>query len=193
MELRRIVHTPARRKAIFTDLSKTPPMIYELWQELLLHLGEIHLRLASRNGVPRPLVTASGPRIAHPNAIPIRSGDIFRPVIRSKSGLALTLQSLLDGPVQPLPHPVARVQQATKAITSQAVAQVGHVQKEAVERLESTPTGHLVIEEAKGFLADIYGWYGAEWACRRVSAAISDYSVIPLIIDSEPAIPPPSS
>lgn len=184
MELLRILHDPVRRKAIFSDISKTPPLTHELWQELLLYLGRANFIIVTRGG-SRPLSTSSAPRAApapDPRAIPIKQGDIFRPVVKKPSSFGL---SSLDGPVRTAvpSEPVLRINHKAQEVEIKAVGQAKQIQGEVTKRIEANPTGHQVLGEAEGWLDAIYGWMGIEWARRNVERALPDQGVIRLLIE----------
>ena len=180
MELLRVAHDPIRRQAIFIDISKTPSLIHEIWQELLLHLGRANYKLVTRGG-SRPLIASSVPQTTaqpDPRAIPIKQADIFRPVAQKPLTFGL---SLLDGPVRAKPpQPVIKATEKTL----RAVNEIKQVQGQVLERIESTPTGHTVLIEATGRLDIIYGWAAEEWARSSVERSLPDQDLVRHIIDS---------
>ena len=186
MELIRVVQLPARRKAIFADITRppTPTLTHEIWQELLLHLGRVHYTLVTRGGsrsfsAPAASQAAVTP---DPRSISVKQADIFRPVVKQKSSYGL---SLLDGPIRAVPpQPVTQLVQATRQIESKAVAQAKQVQNEVVGRIEATPMGHTVLGEADGWTDAVYSWMGLEWAGRSIGQSLPDMDLARLVLDS---------
>ncbi|WWD18367.1 hypothetical protein CI109_102817 [Kwoniella shandongensis] len=182
MELLRNVHIPLRRKALFDDISKSPTLTTELWQELLLQLGRVHSTLVSR-GAPSSSSTASRPATARPSApdpraIPVRQGDIFRPITKQRSTFGL--KAVLDGPIRSAPpEPVVKVTQAGAL----AVKRVEAVQDQVMGRIEATPVGGAIVGEAKGLRKGVYDWAGKEWAKRNMRIALADMLIAQRIIE----------
>ncbi|WVQ96832.1 hypothetical protein IAU59_003939 [Kwoniella sp. CBS 9459] len=160
MELLRVSHIPAKRKIIFEDISKSP-LVLELWQALLLQLGQVYSNLS---GAPSSSAAASAPlksSAPDPRAIPIKQGDIFRPISKQKSGY--NLSSVLDGPIRSVPpEPVAKVSE----LGAVAVKRAEEVQGQVLGKIQATPVGGAVLSEAKGYRASVEGWMGKEWARR---------------------------
>ncbi|WVF69334.1 hypothetical protein IAT40_004110 [Kwoniella sp. CBS 6097] len=165
MELLRVSHIPAKRKIIFEDISKAP-LALELWQALLLQLGQVHSNLSGgsvSSAAPSAPVKSSSP---DPRAIPIRQGDIFRPIVKQKSGY--NLSSVLDGPIRSVPpEPVAKVSE----LGAVAVKRAEEVQGQVIGKIQATPVGGAVLSEAKGYRASIEGWMGKEWARRGLRSS----------------------
>jgi hypothetical protein len=189
MELLRVANTPARRKAIFSDMSRSPPLINSLWQEMLLSLGRSYQTLSSRG-----IASASRPPSAikpastgpDPRSIAIKQADIFRPVVKQKSTLSLALQNVLDGPIRPTPPtPVTKVGEAAMIVRQRAVKSAEDVQAQVVGRIEATPLGNKVVSEAKGWSARTHAWVGRTWATRRFDGVLPDVESALWIIDSE--------
>ena len=188
MEVVRVSHDPVRRRAIFGDISKTPVLTHEIWQELLLRLGQAHHRLVTRNGLltQQPLKSAiRSPADSH--SIALKQGDIFKPAIKHRSTFDLTtIQNVLDGPVQSVPpEPVRKLEQVAKEVEGKAAAQIQDAKKEVMGRFEGMPVGHAVMEETMGWLGMIYTWAGEEWSRRNVETVMPDTMVIVWIIDSK--------
>ena len=183
MEVRRVVHNPARRKAIFNDISQSPPLTHQIWQGLLLHLGRTNYALVTRGG-SRPLTASPAPRSApapDPRAIPIKQADIFRPAVKKPSTFGL---SLLDGPVRAMPpEQVLRAAQKAVQIEGKAAEQVKQLQGRALEKIEGTETGHKVLDEAQSRLSAVYEWAGEDWAGRSVERSLPDREIIQHVID----------
>nr|XP_018262516.1 uncharacterized protein I303_05533 [Kwoniella dejecticola CBS 10117]OBR84674.1 hypothetical protein I303_05533 [Kwoniella dejecticola CBS 10117] len=180
MELLRISHVPAHRKALFSDISNSPNLTTELWQELLLQLGRINSRLSA------PLPTASTgtapppakPAVPNPRAIPIKQGDIFKPIAKKQSTYGL--KEILDGPVgQAPPEPVAKVAQ----VGTLAIKKAEEVQNHVVGRIEATPIGGNVLSEARGWRQGLYDWLGREWAIRGLRSNARDWLLAQRIIE----------
>ena len=191
MELLRVSHTPARRQAIFSDISQKGSMTSELFQQLLLHLGRQYAQLATR-GLPASTVSAAPPikSVADSHSIAVKSGDVFKPIVRSKSGLSVALKTVLDGPIRPAPPaPVLKAQVLSKEMSTKAVARIEGSSKEVLGRIEATPTGHAVVGEAKRFGEAVYTWGGKEWARRRVDAALPEPVVLQRLIEGRSASP----
>ncbi|OCF30604.1 hypothetical protein I316_07732 [Kwoniella heveanensis BCC8398] len=180
MELLRISHIPAKRKIIFDDISKSP-LALELWQALLLQLGQVHSNLSGSSSTSSTPSAPSRPSAPDPRAIPVKQGDIFRPVTKQKSGYSLS--SVLDGPIRSVPpEPVAKVTE----LGAVAVKRAEEVQGQVIGKIQATPVGGAVLSEAKGYRASIEGWMGEEWARRglRVSnAGVEEWLIAQRIID----------
>nr|XP_019012623.1 uncharacterized protein I206_02118 [Kwoniella pini CBS 10737]OCF51404.1 hypothetical protein I206_02118 [Kwoniella pini CBS 10737] len=180
MELLRISHIPAHRAAFFSDISKSPNLTTELWQELLLQLGRVNSKLSA------PPVTASSgttpppakPAVPDPRAIPIKQGDIFRPIAKKQSTYGL--KEILDGPVgQAPPEPVAKVAQ----VGTLAIKKAEEVQTQVVGRIEATQIGGTVLGEARGWRQGLYDWLGKEWAIRGLRGNAADWILAQRIIE----------
>lgn len=184
MELARIVHDPVRRKAMFSDISKTTPLTHDIWQQLLLHLGRANYKSVTRGG-SRPLASPTAQQTVKtpdPRAIPIRQAEIFRPVIKKASSYGL---SLLDGPTQAVPpEPVLKLSQRAMHIEGVAIERAKQLQHQVVGRIEATPTGHTVLDETQGWIDASHAWAGMEWARRNVQRALPDPDATRLIVES---------
>lgn len=187
MELLRVSHLPNRRKAIFTDISKTPTLTAELWQELLVHLGRIHHNLVTRGGYRiASASSAARPSSApDPRSIPVRSADIFRPATKPQSSLQLALKNVLDGPVRAPPQPVLKVQQLGRMAQVEAGKKAEEVQKQVMGRIEATPVGATVLSEAKGWNKAMWSWVGEQWVTRTVQRSLPEVLLAKRIIESK--------
>ncbi|KAK8858480.1 hypothetical protein IAR55_002707 [Kwoniella newhampshirensis] len=180
MELLRNVHVPLRRKALFDDISKSPTLTTELWQELLLQLGRVHSTLVSR-GAPSSTAArpaASRPSAPDPRAIPIRQGEIFRPLTKQRSTFGL--KAVLDGPIRTAPpESVVKASQ----VGAMAVKRVEEVQGQVMGRIEATPVGGAIVSEAAGLKKSAHDWAGKEWAKRNIQLALGDMLIAQRIIE----------
>ncbi|WWC95968.1 hypothetical protein V866_002835 [Kwoniella sp. B9012] len=177
MELLRISHIPSHRKIFFSDTSKSPNLIVELWQELLLQLGSVNSKLSSSStSVPRSSVP-SKPSVPDPRAIPIKQGDIFRPIAKKRSTYGL--KEILDGPIRstpPAPEPIAKV-------GNLAIQKVEQVQSQVVHRIEATPIGTTALGEVRSYRQGAYDWMGKEWARRNIRLCAGDWILAQRIIE----------
>jgi len=200
MELARVAHNPARRKAIFADMpshSSTEPLIVELWTELLLRLGRNYQLLSSRGGSRLTAAMASAPAqsVQDSHAIPIKSGDILRPAVRQRSRFSAILQNLLDGPARmqpPVAVAVQRIELTAKELKPKTVEQVWSLGTGVVGRLEATPSGkafvdegRIAVESVEGWVQSLYTLTGTEWAEQSVGRSRPDPEKMEWIIDSE--------
>jgi nucleoporin NDC1 len=188
MELLRVAHIPARRQAIFTDISKTPTLTTELWQELLIQLGHIRHTTVTRGGslVASAAPTSSSARRA-PDArtIPVRSADIFRPASKPPSTLQTALKTVLDGPIRAPPQPVLKVQQLGRMAQEEAGKKVEEVQQQVLGRIEAIPVGATVLSEAKGWNQALWSWVGREWARRSIQRSLPEIVLAQRIIEGK--------
>ncbi|WWD04733.1 hypothetical protein V865_002804 [Kwoniella europaea PYCC6329] len=177
MELLRISHIPSHRKIFFSDISTSPNLIVELWQELLLQLGSVNSKLSSSSTpVPRSSVPAK-PSVPDPRAIPIKQGDIFRPIAKKQSTYGL--KEILDGPIRstpPAPEPIAKV-------GNLAIQKVEQVQSQVVHRIEATPIGTTALGEVRSYRQGAYDWMGKEWARRNIRLSAGDWILAQRIIE----------
>lgn len=189
MELLRVVHNQNRRKALFEEVatSSQPDLTAALWQELLIHLGRINQTLSTRGGTrvttrPAPSsVPASRP--SSTRAIPLQSGAIFRPAIKSQSGLQSFLTGVMDGPIQAAP------QQATKTIKQiedKGEEKARAVAQGALEWVERKPISGPVLKQSTSWLDDnVWSVAGAEWARRSIVLSLGDMILAQRIIEGE--------
>ncbi|KAL7423217.1 hypothetical protein Q5752_002517 [Cryptotrichosporon argae] len=182
-EVQRVAHLPARRKALFADLSRSPPPLRELWHALLLDLARAHAALA-------PPRAAAAPRPATPPAdrhsIALKQADIFRPVSRQKSMLALAVQGVLDRPG------TASVTVATPALPGQARAIAGAKKIEtAVAKSIEGPVAHAkaapVVKRSLGLYHTAAGaataWTAQTWARRSVRTRVPEPDRLARLVD----------
>lgn len=195
MEMLRVAHEPARRKAIFADVSNyasSPVLTHVLWQELLLVLGRTNHRLSTRAGRS----SASGPApaarpVQDARSITVKQGDIFRPVQKKKSSYGLSLlQNAVDGPIRAAPpQPVLKIEEAAGKAQIKAIEGAKGVQQSIVARIEGIEGAGEVIGKAKGswqsWRDSTYAWEGGEWARRNVDLYIPNREIASWIIDSE--------
>nr|XP_019045790.1 hypothetical protein I302_06181 [Kwoniella bestiolae CBS 10118]OCF24720.1 hypothetical protein I302_06181 [Kwoniella bestiolae CBS 10118] len=178
MELLRISHIPSHRKVFFSDISKSPNLTTELWQELLLQLGSINSKLSSSPSTPTAASSAPPkPSAPDPRAIPIKQGDIFRPIAKKQSTYGL--KEILDGPIRsapPAPEPVVKV-------GNLAIAQVEKVQSQVVHRIEATPIGTTALGEVRSYRQGAYDWMGREWAGRNLGLSAGEWILAQRIIE----------
>lgn len=187
MELLRVVSIPRHRKIFFDDISKSPSLISQLCQELLLQFGKVHNVLVNRGVTIQPQntksspVAASGISTAHDERkISIRQADIFRPLAKPKS--TFNLKSILDGPIQATaPSPVVKLGQAGTL----AIKHVESVQDRVVGRIEGNPVGGAIVNEAKGARKGVNEWAGKEWGRRSVRSVLGEVLVAQRVIESE--------
>ncbi|WRT67649.1 uncharacterized protein IL334_004621 [Kwoniella shivajii] len=181
MELLRISHIPSHRKALFSDVSKSPNLIIELWQELLLQLGQVNVSLSSAipsQDSPPTSSTPSRPNAPDPRSIPIRQADIFRPITKKQSTYGL--KEVLDGPIKSIPP--APIAKATE-VTNLAVSKIEQVQSQVVGKIETTPIGETVLKETRGWKKGFYEWIGQDWAKRGLKNNAKDWLLAQRIIE----------
>lgn len=186
MELLRVISIPRCRKIFFDDISKSPSLISQLCQELLLQFGKVHHVLINRGAAIQPQSSqlspvASSTISATPDErkIPVRQADIFRPLAKPKS--TVNLKSVLDGPIQAsTPSPVVKLAQAGTL----AIKHVESVQDQVVGRIEGNPVGDAIISEAKGARKNVNEWAGKEWGRRSVRSVLGEVLVAQRVIES---------
>ncbi|OXB37300.1 hypothetical protein LQV05_003651 [Cryptococcus neoformans] len=179
MELLRVVSIPRHRKIFFDDISKSPSLISQLCQELLLQFGKVHNVLINRGVTVEPQSTRSSPvaasviSTAHDERkIPVRQADIFRPLTKPKS--TFNLKNILDGPIQATPpSSVVKLGQAGTL----AMKHVESVQDRVVAQIEGNPFGGAIVNEAKGTRKGVNEWAGKEWGRRSVRSVLGDVLV----------------
>lgn len=187
MELLRVISIPRCRKIFFDDISKSPSLISQLCQELLLQFGNVHHVLVSRGATSKPQSSQSSPvasstisTTADERKIPVRQADIFRPLAKPKS--TINLKSVLDGPIQAsTPSPVVKLTQAGTL----AMKHVESVQDQVVGRIEGNPVGDAIVSEAKGARKNVNEWAGKEWGRRSVRSVLGEVLVAQRVIESE--------
>ncbi|ODN95784.1 hypothetical protein L198_04402 [Cryptococcus wingfieldii CBS 7118] len=181
MELLRVAHIPASRKALFDNISRSPIPVLALWQDLLLHFGTVHHTLITRGSISRPLTPAqpSTPSSAH--AIPIKQGDIFRPQPKAKSS-SFNLKAAFDGPIRPSAPPPAVAENISK-VGDLAKKRIGEAQGMALGRIEATGVGASFVGEARVARRDVHEWAGREWARRSVRVVLGDAVIVQRVID----------
>jgi len=186
MELLRVVHDKPRREIIFLDISRSPVLTHEIWQELLLQLGRQYQHLSTRGGSlssSRPVpVQASGP---DPRAIQVRQADVFRPSAKPKSGLQSAIENVLDGPIEPTPPQVINAERKVLEVGAKPLKQIEGLLEVGLEKVESTRTGEVIVQTSLGMKQDVQQWTGKEWARRNVRNSLPEPEVIRWIIDSE--------
>jgi len=185
MELMRVARIPARRQAIFGDLSTHPVFVHQLFEALLLQLGKRYTTISTRGGL-RPAVKAAAPVMPtgpDPRALQVKQADIFRPTVKANSAIGSTLQNVLDGPVIAPPAWAAKVDPSV--VGPKVLGQVEGVASEAVKMIEGKPYGDKVIVEGRGVLKSLYAWTGREWARNNVAICLPDPMVVSWIIDGE--------
>lgn len=186
MELADVARSSARRKAVYGDVSNRNPTLWvDMWQTIMLHLGESHRVLLTRNGrtIPAAIIQPAAPSSAQPDAhaIQIKQDDIFRPAARAAAAappnkgvawlqtvisLSTSIGTSISAALLPLVRkaPVVVPKQVDGAVAKiQAVkpavkSEVQHVQETLEQRLTA-------LTRAKGF---IKAASGAEWAYREV-------------------------
>ena len=179
MELVRVSHDPARRKVIFSDVSKMPILTHELWQELLLLLGRSYQSIQARGGRLQPsgpIARVSPPRV-DPHTIKPVQADIFRPVAQKKSKIETVLQNVLDGPIRPPPPAVMQAERAVLKAETSTMKGVARVQKGVLDKVGAFPVG--------GVLSAARGVKGMIWAKRSIEASIPDPIRLEWILDSK--------
>lgn len=190
MELLRVSNNKTRRQALFSGTSKGQPPILSVWEDLLLHLGRAHQTLISRGGSRQsPSAPASRPApVQDSHTVQVRQANIFRPASLPKtSGLTATIQSALEGPVQAAPPAIlGKAQNLALDVKGKAEVKAVEWKEEVVGRVAGTEVGGTVIKEAKGVLAGLGEWVGAEWADRQVRTSIPEPVTLERILDSEP-------
>lgn len=188
MELIRIVHSPERRKVIFSDVATNaqPDLTTALWQELLVHLGRVNQTLVTRGGTrvatrPAPSsVPASRPSDAR--AIPLQSGAIFRPSIKNQSGLQTFFTSVLDGPIQATPQTIKKVQQ----IEGKGEEKAKEVARGALEWAERKSIAGPVLKQSSTYMEEhFWNQVGREWTRRHVALSLGDFALARRIIESQ--------
>ncbi|KIS02221.1 hypothetical protein L804_00481 [Cryptococcus deuterogattii 2001/935-1] len=185
MELLRVISIPRCRKIFFDDISKSPSLISQLCQELLLQFGNVHHVLVSRGATSKPQSSQSSPvasstisTTADERKIPVRQADIFRPLAKPKS--TINLKSVLDGPIQAsTPSPVVKLTQAGTL----AIKHVESVQDQVVGRIEGNPVGDAIVSEAKGARKNVNEWAGKEWGRRSVRSVLGEVLVAQRVIE----------
>ncbi|KIR29716.1 hypothetical protein I309_01201 [Cryptococcus deuterogattii LA55] len=185
MELLRVISIPRCRKIFFDDISKSPSLISQLCQELLLQFGNVHHVLVSRGATSKPQSSQSSPvasstisTTADERKIPVRQADIFRPLAKPKS--TINLKSILDGPIQAsTPSPVVKLTQAGTL----AIKHVESVQDQVVGRIEGNPVGDAIVSEAKGARKNVNEWAGKEWGRRSVRSVLGEVLVAQRVIE----------
>lgn len=187
MEMMRVSRDPARRKAIFENLSQQPVLIHQVIEALLLQLGKRFNTLQTRGGLvatakPAAPIKPSGP---DPRTIQVQQADIFRPSARASSVVGSTLQNVLDGPVVAPPDWTAKIDPSV--VGPKVMGQVEGVAGEALKMIEGKPYGGQVLDGGRGFLASLNGWTGREWARSNVAISVPDPMIITWIVDGESA------
>ncbi|WVQ86647.1 hypothetical protein IAS59_000361 [Cryptococcus gattii] len=185
MELLRVISIPRCRKIFFDDISKSPSLISQLCQELLLQFGKVHHVLINRGAAIQPQNSqlspvASSTISATPDErkIPVRQADIFRPLAKPKS--TVNLKSVLDGPIQAsTPSPVVKLAQ----VGTLAIKHVESVQDQVVGRIEGNPVGDAIVSEAKGARKNVNEWAGKEWGRRSVRSVLGEVLVAQRVIE----------
>ncbi|WWC88802.1 uncharacterized protein L201_003715 [Kwoniella dendrophila CBS 6074] len=178
MELLRISNIPAQRKVFFSDIANTPNLTTELWQALLLQLGQINAQLVSIPPSANSTAAPARPSAPDPRSIAVKQGDIFRPIAKKQSTYGL--KGVLDGPIRSVPpEPVAKVAQ----VGNLALQKAEQVQGQVVGKIEATPIGESVLGEARGYKQSIHDWMGKEWAIRGLNANASDWLLGQRIIE----------
>ena len=191
MELVRVAHDPSRRRAIFSDVSRSPVLVVEVYQSLLLMLGTTYKTLATRGGYSTP-VTVLPKRTAasDPHMISLKSGDVFKPVPRSKSSFGLTLQHVLDGPIKATPpRPVVNAEIMAKKVEDNALIRARAVTSQVAGRIEGNPVGATVIRETKDWLNGVNSWAGRHWVSRQVDVSLPDTDILRWTVDGQRSFP----
>lgn len=186
MELMRVARIPARRQAIFGDLSTQPVFVHQLFEALLLQVGKRYTTISTRGGL-RPAVKAAAPvkpSGPDPRALQVKQADIFRPTVKANSAIGSTLQNVLDGPVIAPPAWAAKVDPSV--VAPKVLGQVEGVASGAVKMIEGKPYGDRVLVEGRGFLKSLYAWTGREWARNNVAICLPDPMTISWIVDGRP-------
>lgn len=171
---------------IFDDISRTPVLTHEIWQELLLQLGRQYQHLSTRGGYlissrPAP-VQPSGP---DPSAIQVKQADVFRPTTKPKSGLQSTIQSVLDGPIEPTPPQVINAERTVLQVGAKPLKQIEGLLGQGLGKVESTRTGGVIVQTSLGMREEVHQWIGKEWTRRNIRISLPDPEILRWIIDSK--------
>ncbi|ODN74534.1 hypothetical protein L202_06907 [Cryptococcus amylolentus CBS 6039] len=181
MELLRVAHIPASRKALFDNISRSPVPVLALWEDLLLHFGTVHHTLITRGSTSRPLTPAQPSTSSSAQAIPIKQGDIFRPQPQAKSS-SFNIKAAFDGPIRPSAPPPAVAKEISK-VGDLAKKRIGEAQGMALGRIEATGVGASFVGEARVARRDVHEWAGREWARRSVRVVLGDAVIVQRVID----------
>jgi hypothetical protein len=205
MELADAARSSARRKAVYGDVSNRNPTLWvDMWQTIMLHLGESHRVLLTRNGrtIPAAIIQPAAPS-AQPkaHAIQIKQDDIFRPAARAAAAappnkgvaylqtvisLATSIGNSISSSLSPLARKapvvvpkqvddaVAKIQAAKPAVQSE----VQHVREKLEQRLTA-------FNRAKGFIKSASG---AEWAYREVDFVMPNRHVDQCLFKGETTV-----
>ncbi|KAK4686253.1 nucleoporin NDC1, partial [Tremellales sp. Uapishka_1] len=178
MELLRVSQNPTRRKAIFTDMSTSPSLTHQLWEELLLALGRSYTTLVTRGGGSSTAAVqqAATPRQPDPRSLPVKQADIFKPNLKHKS----TISSFLDGPVRAMPPaPVIKAVRAVELAEQNALKQIDTTRSKVLGKIDSVPAGHAALRW-KDLVLGSMSAYGAE---RYVDTSLPDLVLVQRIIE----------
>lgn len=188
MELLRVVHSKERRKAIFNEVATNSQadLTTALWQELLIHLGRVNQTVSTRGGsrvAVRP--TPSSAPVSRPSdarAIPLQSGAIFRPAMKTQSGLQKFFTGVMDGPIQATPQAVKKIQQIEQKGEEKAQAAA----QGALEWVERKPISGPALKQSTSWLDEnVWSVAGKEWARRSIALSLGDMIVAQRIIEGK--------
>lgn len=178
LELQRVAHTPQRRKEIFADTSR-PALTHEIYKALLLSLGDSYAALSFRPA-PRAPKTAPAP---DSHSISLKSADIFKPA--RKTGLQALVTSVLDSKPTPTPPVVLEAAKSVHAVEKAVAKRVEAPVVAAEQWAESAPILGPVFSSVRLVRGGFAQWAGAEWARRKVSAAVPQADRLSRLVDSE--------
>jgi len=198
MELLRVCRIPERRKALFEDVSSTPNTTTELWQSLTSLLEKADATIINRGGTRLPAAAParpSPPSAPDPRTIPIKQGDIFRPVVKKKSTIESIVQNVLEGPgkpplqtVVPVPTKLLQVGEKAKQLEVKAIEgaqkQIQDTQKLVHEKIEGVKGSQEVINEITGAWERIHQSFSGVFI-EKYLGSIPQKQQIQWIVDSK--------
>lgn len=111
------------------------------------------------------------------------SSDIFRPVVRQRSGFGSSLQGMLDGTPRAAPPAVHNISVAAKQVEQKALQRAQGIEGQLLGRLDSNPAGHVVLAEAKGLSQRVSRWTSRRWAQNTVRRAMPQSEIIRWILE----------
>ncbi|BEI86431.1 hypothetical protein CcaverHIS002_0607180 [Cutaneotrichosporon cavernicola] len=181
VELQRAAHSVKRRKEIFADASR-PALVHELFRALLLVLGDSYSTLAAKGRKLSSAPLAPVPPVHDGLSMPVKAGDIFRPVPKP-GALQGFVSTVLEGKPAPTPAPVRAALDRAHA-AEVAVAKKVETDVPVFERwVGGTPFLSPVLAGVKLARGGFSAWAGREWSRRAVAAAVPEPDRLARIVD----------